>query len=299
MPAGCFVILLPSDSEYKILGYNYVDENIKFEITESFFLRLNLDHSKNEYNFLKLKEVSIVSYLHEFKGKISRKATGMILGLFLDENDKPEDFSTSLKNGAAAIELIDFLNISKEEFEEKLKEIYVEHLETLVDSLDSNALKESIINRTKEMLSGNKKERAIADDLVKKIQNNEHVKISEFYQIAEDALKVSDYDKASKNFNKAAEVATDLLEKELAITLKHKSKISNKIPVLTKNRDKIIQDANNALKNENYRSAYIFYKKAAELSKELMQANKEEEYNLKSKALQDFYNADMKFKGKK
>jgi hypothetical protein len=61
----------------------------------------------------------------------------------------------------------------------------------------------------------------------------------------------------------------------------------------------MIQDAKNAIKNENFRSAYIFYKKAADLSKELMQANKEEEYNLKSKALQDFYNADMKFKGKK
>ena len=299
MPAGCFVILLPTDSEYKILGYNHVDKRIKFEITESFFLRLNLDHSKNEFNFLKLKDVSIVSYLHEFKGKISRKATGMILGLFLDENDKPEKFSTSLKNGAAAIELIDFLNISKEEFEEKLKEIYVEHLETLVDSLDSNALKESIINRTKEMLSGSKKERAIADELVKKIQNNEHAKISEFYQIAENALKINDYDKASKNFKKAAEVADELLEKDLAKTLNHKSKISNKIPVLTKNREKMIQDANSALKSENFRSAYIFYKKAAELSRELMQADKEEEYNLKSKALQDFYNADTKFKGKK
>ena len=299
MPAGCFVILLPSDSEYKILGYYYADKRIRFEITESFFLRLNLDHSKNEFNYLKLKDISIVSYLHEFKGKLSRKATGMILGLFLDEDEKPEKYSASLKNGAAAIELINFFALSKEEFEIKLKDVYIEHLETLVDSLDPNALKESIINRTKEMLSGSKKERAIADELVKKIQNNEHVKISDFYTIAENALKVNDYDKASKNYDKAAEVAEELLEKDLAKTLKHKSKISNKIPVLTKNRDKMIQDAKNALKSENFRSAYIFYKKAAELSKELMQADKEEEYNLKSKALQDFYNADVKFKGKK
>ena len=299
MPSGCFVILLPSDSEYKILGYYYADKRIKFEITESFFLRLNLDHSKNEFNYLKLKDISIVSYLHEFKGKLSRKATGLILGLFLDENDKPEKFRTSLKNGAEALEVLDMLSISREDFETKLKDIYIEHLETLIESLDPDALKESIINRTKEMLSGSKKERATADELVKKIQNNEHIKISEYYNMAESALKVKEYDKASKNFQKAAEVAAELLENDLAKTLKHKSKISNKIPVLTKNREKIIQDAKSALKNENFRSAYIFYKKAAEMSKELMQADKEEEYNLKSKALQDFYNADVKFKGKK
>ncbi|MFX1275525.1 MAG: hypothetical protein ACFFAT_10830 [Promethearchaeota archaeon] len=298
MPSGTFVILMPTDSDYKVLGYYFTDKRVEFEVTSDLFLRLNLDHSKNEYNFLKLKNLSLVSYLHNFKGRLSRKASGMILGLLLDEDEKPEKFRTSLKNAASAIEITDFISLSREDFEKKLEEIYVEHLETLIESLDPALLNESIINRAKEMLSGNKKDRQIADELLEKIQNKEHEKISEFYKQAEEALNTSDYDKAAKFFGKAAEVAEDLLEKDLAKTLKHKSKISNKIPLLTKNREKMIQDARAAIRTENFHSAYIFFKKAAELSKELMEADKEEEYNLKSQALKDYYTVDQKY-GKK
>lgn len=298
LPSGTFVILMPTDSDYKVLGYYFTDKRVEFEVTSDLFLRLNLDHSKNEYNFLKLKNLSLVSYLHNFKGRLSRKASGMILGLLLDEDEKPEKFRTSLKNAASAIEITDFISLSREDFEKKLEEIYVEHLETLIESLDPALLNESIINRAKEMLSGNKKDRQIADELLEKIQNKEHEKISEFYKQAEEALNTSDYDKAAKFFGKAAEVAEDLLEKDLAKTLKHKSKISNKIPLLTKNREKMIQDARAAIRTENFHSAYIFFKKAAELSKELMEADKEEEYNLKSQALKDYYTVDQKY-GKK
>ncbi len=298
MPNGTFAILLPTDSDYKVLGYYFVDKRINFEVTGDLFLRLHLDHSKNIYNFLKLKDILLLSYMHEFKGRLSRKASGMILGLILEEDEKPEKFQTSLKNAASALELIDFISLSQSEFETKLEEIYSEHLETIIESLDPALLNESIINRAKEMLSGNKKDRQVADELLEKIQNKEHEKISEFYKLAEEALNINDYDKAAKFFKKAAEVAEVLLEKDLARTLDHKSKISNKIPVLTKNRAKMVQDARAAIRIENFHSAYIFFKKAAELSKELMEANKEEEYNLKSQALKDYYTVDQKYKKK-
>ncbi len=297
MPNGTFVILMPTDSDYKVLGYYFTDKRIDFEVTNDLFLRLHLDHSKNTYNFLKLKDVSLVSYLHEFKGgRLSRRASGMIIGLIIDEDEKPEKFQTSLKNAASAIEMIDFFSLSREEFEAKLEEIYVEHLETLIDSLDPSLLNESIINRAKEMLSGNKKDRQIASELLVKIENKEHEKISEFYKLAEESLDANDYDKAGKFFKKAAEAAEELLETDLSKTLKHKSKISNKIPILRKNRAKMVQDARAAIRTENFHSAYIFFKKAAELSKELMDANKEEEYNLKSQALKDYYTVDQKYR---
>ncbi|MBN1801385.1 MAG: hypothetical protein JW891_07760 [Candidatus Lokiarchaeota archaeon] len=298
VPSGCFAILLPTDSEHKVLGYYFADKRVKFDLSSSLLLRLNLDHSKNEHNFLKLKDISFVSYKHVFKGKLARKAHGLIIGLLLYEEEKPEKFQSSLRNAASALEVSDFLSLSQTEFEEKLQEIYIEHLETLTDSLDPVALEESIKNRVKEMLSGSNKERKLADELLKKIQNGEHKKISEFYKTAEEALKVDDYDKATKFFKKSAEVADEFLEKDLTKVLNYKSKIANKIPVLNKNRDKTLQDAIIAIKNEDFNKAYIFFKRAAEISKELMEADKEEEYNLKSKALQDFYNADQKFKKK-
>jgi len=299
MPIGCFVILLESESEYNTLGYYFKEGKSDFKITSDLYLRLNLDHSKNEYTLLKLKDHHLVSYIYKFKGKLSRKAYGLIVGILLSESDDPEKLRTPLKKSAVALEQISLLDITKEEFEPKLKGIYLEFLETLTDILDPNALKESIINRTKEMLSGGKKERRIAQELLEKIEDNVHTKITDYYQSAEDALKDWDYEKASKQFKKAADVAEELLEKELAQSLNERAKLSFNIPDLTKKRDNIVKEARNALRNENFHSAYIFYLRAAELSKELMQTEKEEEYRLKSKALQDIYLFEERMRKKK
>ncbi|MFX1256614.1 MAG: hypothetical protein ACFFAN_02050 [Promethearchaeota archaeon] len=300
MVKGCFVILLPKDKDYNVLGYYFKQSKSDFEITSDLFLRLNLDHSKTEFNLLKLKNYTIVSYLHKFKGKlITRKALGIIIGLVLNEKDDPKKFRASLKNSALTIESINFLGMSKEEFETKLKEIYQEHLESLTELLKANALKVSVINRTKDMLSGGKEERKLAQELLKKIERNVHLKVPDFSEVAENAIRSLDYDKAEKFFNKAAEIAEELLEEDLAKYLRERAFLSQRTPDLLKKRDNIVKEAKSALKDGNFHSAYIFYRKASELSKELMQSEKEEEFTLKSKALQDFYQVDQRFKKKK
>jgi hypothetical protein len=299
MPTGCFAVLLKSESEYNVLGYYFKEGIADFKITSDLYLRLNLDHSKNEYTILKLKDHHFVSYLYKFTGKLSRKALGLIVGVLISASDDPEKLRTPLKNTAIALEQMDLLEITKEEFEPKLKEIYHETLETLTDIIDPDALKESIIDRTKNMLSGGKKERRLAQELLEKIEDNIHTKVAEYYQSAEDALRNLDYERASKQYKKAADIAEELLDKELAQSLNERAKLSFNIPDLTKKRDNIVKEARNALKNENFHSAYIFYLRAAELSKELMQPDKEEEFSLKSKALQDIYLFEERMKKKK
>ncbi len=298
MVKGCFVILLLTESDYNVLGYYFKEKKLDFEITSDLFLRLNLDHSKNEFSLLKLKNVIIESYLYNFKGKLSRKALGIIIGILLDEDEDAEKFRVPLKNSAATLEASNLLEIEKEDFESKLKDIYSEHLETLDDLSDEDALKESIIDRTKEMLSGDKKERKAAQELLQKIEDGVPSKISEYYKGAENALKNLEYEKASKLFKKAADVAEELFEKDLAKDFNERAKLSIDIPDLTKKRDEIIKEARNAIKKEDFRAAFINYKKASDLSKKLMQPDKEEEYGLKSKALQDFYQVDQRFKKK-
>jgi hypothetical protein len=301
MPSGCFVILLPTDSDYKIMGYYFKEGKIDFEISNDLFLRLNLDHSKNEYNLLKIKDLQIFSYLHNFKGKLSRKASGIIIGLLLIDKDKPEKYRSSLKEGAEAFEIpsLNILNKSREEFEFILKDIYLEHLEPLIDILKPEALKESIINITKFMLSGEKKERKIAQGLLEKIENGEHFKISENYKFAEKAIKALDYEKAAKFYNKAAEVAESLYIMDIATSLKEKGDFSQRIPDLSKERERVVQEARNALRNEDFHTAYTSYRKASEISKKLVQFEKEEEYNEKSKALENFYKIDQKYRQNK
>lgn len=301
MPTGSFVILLPTESDYKILGYYFKEGTSGFEITNDLFLRLNLDHSKNEFNLLKIKDLQIFSYIHKFKGKLSRNASGIIIGLLLNEDDKPNKFRSSLKEAAEAFEIpsLNILKKSKEQFEAILKDVYLEHLEPLIDILQPDTLKNSIINITKLMLSGGKKERKIAQDLLEKVENGEHNKISEHYNTAESAMKSLEYEKAAKFYNKAAEIAESLYIMDIAASLKEKGNFSQQIPDLSKERERIVQEARNALRNEDFHTAYTYYKRASEISKKLIQFDKEEEYRLKAKALEDFYKIDEKYRKNK
>jgi len=300
MPMGSFVVLLPLDADYKILGYYNKEGKSEFEITNDLFLRLNLDHSKNEFTLLKLKENRLFSYLYNFKGKLARKASGVIIGLLLNENDEPEKFRSALKEGAEAVEVLGLkvLTMNSEEFEPLLKDIYLAHLEPLVDLLKPEALKSNIIAITKLMLSGGKQERKIAQDLLKKVEEGEHSKITENYNNANKALKTLDYEKASKLFKKAAEIAKELYIIDIAESLSEKANFSGDVPSMAKTRDKLVHDARNFLRGEDFHSAYISYKKASDLSKKLVDFSKEEEYRLKSKALEEFYKVDEKYKKK-
>jgi len=300
MPMGSFVVLLPLDADYKILGYYNKEGKSEFGITNDLFLRLNLDHSKDEFTLLKLKEHRIFSYIYNFKGKLARKASGVIIGLLFNENDKPEKFRSALKEGAEAVEVLGLkiLTMSAEEFEPLLKDIYLAHLEPLVDILKSEALKASIIAVTKLMLSGGKQERKIAQDLLKKVEEGEYRKITENFYNANNALKMLEYEKASKQFKRAAEIAEELYLIDIAESLREKASFSGDVPSLAKTRNKLVQEARNFLRGEDFHSAYISYKKASELSKKLVDFGKEEEYRLKSKALEEFYKVDEKYKKK-
>jgi hypothetical protein len=300
MPLGSFVVLLPLDADYKVLGYYNKDGKSEFEITNNLFLRLNLDHSKNEFNLLKLKKHTVFSYIYNFKGKLMQKASGLIIGLLLNESEKPEKFRSALKEGAEAIEVLGLkaLTMKSEVFEPLLKDIYLAHLEPLVDILKPEALKASIIAITKLMLSGGKQERKIAQDLLKKIEEGEHIKITENFNNANNALKILDYEKASKLFKRASEIAEELYIIDIAESLREKANFSGDVPSMAKARDKLVHEARNFLRGEDFHSAYVCYKKASELSKKLVDFGKEEEYRLKSKALEEFSKVDKKYKKK-
>ncbi|TXT64956.1 MAG: hypothetical protein BAJALOKI3v1_150059 [Promethearchaeota archaeon] len=301
MPKGTYVIVLPFDSDYKVLGKFFKDQEGKdFEITSNLFLRLNLDLERNDYSFLKIGDHQIFSYIYRFSGKTKIKASGLIIGLLLEENEKPEKFRPLLKDAAEELEDLDLLNMEREKFEQKLKEVYQAILEPLIDLLNPETIKQSIISRTKSLLSGSKKDRKLAQELLERVEDEDHIKISKLYKEAEKLLKENEFEKAAKNYCKAEEVSEELLgeDYEITKTLKERASFCQKIPDLSRRRDKIVQKARDALSNEDFHEAYKLYREASELSKELVQFDKEEEYRLKSKALNDFYTVDQKYKNK-
>ncbi|MGV9200341.1 MAG: hypothetical protein ACOC4M_16160, partial [Promethearchaeia archaeon] len=88
----------------------------------------------------------------------------------------------------------------------------------------------------------------------------------------------------------------ELREESLKKNLLEKSENAKRVPEMIEERDDAVEEARDYLRDEDFNKAYQWYKKASELSKELMQVKKEEEYRLKAKALQDFYRVDQRFK---
>ncbi|MHA1272175.1 MAG: hypothetical protein ACTSQS_01940 [Promethearchaeota archaeon] len=298
MVKGIFTILIPHESDYYELGSYAPEVGFKFKITDNIFLRLHLDHEKSEYNIRKFKDVTIASYLHNLSGKIARKIKSLLIGVVLDEKDDTEKLRHVLKNAAEELEKLNLIGISKEEIEEKLKNIYFRLFDTSFFALDPEFIKNKVIDYTKELLTGKKKDRVIAQELLKYIEEGLHHKISENYEQAEKALKENDLKDAAKYFEKAAEIAEKLMLTDLAKKLRGRSKNSGKIPILRKNMEEAAQKARNFLKNEDFYNANIYYLKASEIAKELMDAEKQEEYSLKAKALKEFHEIDQRFKKK-
>ncbi|TFF96988.1 MAG: hypothetical protein EU547_05645 [Promethearchaeota archaeon] len=302
MLLGSFCILLPLHSDYKILGSYFKKSNTYgFELTDNVFLRLKLNHDKNNFNYLKFKEHEVFSYFHKFSGKKKLKANGFILGLVLKDSEEPEKYSDSLNDAAKSLEELELFKMSEKEFEKELKRIFekvLEPLSSLSELTNSEILKKKIINRTKDLLSGGTKKRELAQELLERIEDNEHEKISEYSKNGEKALENRDYKKAIKNFEKAIDLSVELIGKNSKIyqELLERVEFAKKVPSLTEERNEIAEDAREALKNEKFHQAYLLYLKASQLSNKLVQFDKEEEYRLKAKALNDFAKIEQKFK---
>ena len=302
MLLGSFCILLPLHSDYKILGsyFKNPDEH-DFELTDNIFLRLKLNHDRDKFNYLKFKEIEIFSYFHELTGKKKLKANGFILGVVLKDSEEPEKFSDSLTDASKSLEEFDLFEMSEEEFEKELKKIFeniIEPLSTLSDFINSETLKQKVIDRTKDLLSGGKEKRELAQELLDRIEDEEHEKIAEYCKDAERALDKQSYKRAVKYFGNALEITENLIGKDSKIYQKLEERLDfvKKIPSLKEDRDDIAEDARDALKDGNFHQAYLLYLKASKISKKLVQFDKEEEYRLKAKALNDFAKIDKRFK---
>jgi chorismate mutase len=302
MLIGSFCILLPLHSDYKILGtYFKGAEKHDFELTDNIFLRLKLNHDKDKFNYLKFKEYEIFSYFHELTGKKKLKANGFILGVVLKDSEEPEKFKDSLTDASKSLEKFDLFEMSEQEFEKELKKLFeniIEPLSTLSDFINSETLKQKVINRTKDLLSGGKEKRELAQELLDRIEDDEHKKIAEYCKNAERALDKQSYKRAVKYFENALELSEELIGKDSKIyqELEERVEFVKKIPSLKEDRDDIAEDARDALKDGNFHQAYLLYLKASKLSKKLVQFDKEEEYRLKAKALNDFAKVDKRFK---
>ncbi|MHA1733536.1 MAG: hypothetical protein ACTSU5_16430 [Promethearchaeota archaeon] len=257
------------------------------EVTKDLLLRIQMGHSVKQLNSLITEDVVFVSYL------VEDRKSAYILGLFLETSDKPESFSQNLKKAALMIK--GDVGGSASDLNAKLEELYFKHFRTPQVVLDSKEIEQHIKDKTKELLKQGKTKEA--QELLEKVQKRKlPKKLYNCSEKAQKAISSKDFDKAVKLYEEAAGYASELDEPNLARVLLDRAKITRKIPGLLEERNRVASDARKSLREENFHRAAVLYKKAADLSNELMDPASTEEYTLKAKALADFAKIDKKFK---
>lgn len=298
MPKGCFLIIIEKNSELKVLGYYYKDKKEETKISQDLLLRIQMNHSSKEVSKVNFGEIVYFSVIHEFPVKSKYKIQAVILGIFLSEEEDAKSYVPSLQNAAKSMDDLGEYDIETLDIEKIIEDSYKKYIEKLKDIFDPEILKNNIIEKTKEMLGGSNKDRKKAQEMLKKIEEGIHTKIFKSGKAAENAMKTKDYEKAVKEYDKSAKLAIEIEEKSLADSFKERASVAKQVPSLTKERDEIVMKARNSLRNDDFHSAYVSYREAADLSEKLMEFEKTEEYSLKSKALADFHQADKKYKKK-
>jgi len=84
-------------------------------------------------------------------------------------------------------------------------------------------------------------------------------------------------------------------EKDLESMYKGKIQLAKKTPDLLKKCESLVEQAVNALKKGLFEKAQRAFKKAGDISEELMDSNHAEEYSLKAKALAEYNLVDKKY----
>jgi tetratricopeptide (TPR) repeat protein len=160
-------------------------------------------------------------------------------------------------------------------------------------SFDMKELEKSLSERVKTLnLKGKFEEANALLDKMKKIP----LKLIESYKNAEDAIKKQDYEKAEREFEEAKRFAEELDEKDLAKMLKSRAQMSRKIPDFLKKREDYLNRAMQGLRSDKFEEAQKNFQLASDVSKELMDSRRAEEYGLKAKALAEYVKIDRKFR---
>ncbi|MBD3350353.1 MAG: hypothetical protein GF364_02600 [Candidatus Lokiarchaeota archaeon] len=288
MPVGCFIVEIDPKSKPVIKAMHYSEEEEKKKINDNIILKLRLGHSETKlYTYLS-PELSIVSYLTEFKR--GKNPFQMILGVILKSSDNPTNFREQVK--IASDEILPMLKDNDGALSKKLDALYDEYFETPTVLLNQKELEARLKDRIKKLNKAGKFDEAKKMlDLMKKIPN----KLFKSNKKAEKAIQHNDLDSAEKELKKAIKYAEELGEKEQASVLKEKAKLVKQIPKLQEKRKKELKQARDYLRKEKFNSAYKHFKSAADLSKKLMDTDAAEEYGLKADALAKFAEVHKRF----
>jgi len=287
MPLGCFIVVLDPAKGPKYAGRFFEAGKDSYKLTDDLLLRLQMVHTSKLQSTITLEDSVLLTRSYE------DRQHHFILAVILTPLDKPETFLNGLKDSIQVIATKMGSNI--DQLDKLLEDNYFVSLRTPQVTLDSKKLEENIKVKAKQLLqSGKTKE---AEDLLEKATKLKiPKKLYETATKAENEIKKGDYEKAARFYQEAADYASDLGEDTLSEFLRDKSKNSQKLPQFIEQRNQVVADARKALREDKFELAAQLFRRAADLSNELLDAQKVEEFSLKAKALQEYASVEKKFR---
>ncbi|MHA1519563.1 MAG: hypothetical protein ACTSRK_05205 [Promethearchaeota archaeon] len=288
MSLGAFFLLVDQNSKIgKKVVYNAPNSPYIF-LDDNELLKIRMGHSDKKFVLTILPEYQFYSIKKEIR--VKRDTIQLILGVILGKNEETSMHREPLKMFME--QMLDLYEKEEKEIQPLLKEAFSKYFDQPELILDKQNVEARLSQHIKEMTKEGKfDEASVLLNKIKKIPK----KLYKAHDNAESALKRKDFDKATREFENAKNYAAELEEHELVKMYYSKIAYVKRIPALLKKRKLLINKAMDGLRTDHFDKAQKNFKKAAEVSEELMDAKKSEEYSLKARALAEYVNVDKQF----
>jgi flagellin-specific chaperone FliS len=290
MPRGLFVVNISPTGDGSLIAKYIAPPNGDIPIGPNEILNIQMGLSSSEkYSVVSYPDYLFLVYNHEYR--VKRDTYHLICGVILEKDDDTLFFQDALS--IFATEMINQMGAPRNEIEDYCSVLFEKHFKNPAVMFDLDKVKGRLKSQLKVLTEKGKYEEAkVLSDQLKKIPD----KIFDNTKKAERSMMKQDYDKAKKYFEEAKDLAAEIKETELIKLFTDKIKLMEKIPELLENRQKVLDEAINSLKNGEWERAARAFSKSSDLSKELSDSLGAEEYDLKAKTLFEYAKIDKKFK---
>lgn len=229
MPIGIFLYEIDQSFGPNVLADYYITKN---KPTTEILKEFSEKHIKKDLADASGRDEKFRYYSSKIEGKDIKKNTFIGFMLRLEED------IVSLKSIFEKIEERVVTNFSqdKKKLQSTLKDILTSILSLMEKLKEPKIIKETINEKTKKLLDEGKLQEA--RELIELIDKKKiPEKLSHEVKLAEEALKGSLYKKSKKNYLKAAALADQVRETEMALFLRKKGGRVGDIPDIIKTRE--------------------------------------------------------------
>ncbi len=288
MAYGSFFLILNQNAKIEKKALFFEEGSPIRKLEENVLLRIRMGHSDKNFVLNYFPEFQVYSHKSELRDK--GRNFVFIGGIILDKEENSVFHKDALKS--FVMKMVENRNKTEEELTNSLIESHPAHFKRPNIILDEKEVEKRLSERVKSLNVDGKFDEA--NEFLAKMKKIPK-KLYKTHETAERALRNGDYEKAKKEFRNAKKFASVLGEKDLVSMYKGKIQLANKTPDLLKKCESLVEQAVNALKKGSFDKAQRAFKKAGDISEELMDSRHAEEYSLKAKALAEYTLVDKKY----